>query len=375
MTTHRAFRWPSLLTESGRGIAFGGDYNPDQWPEETLDEDIRLMGEAGVNVVSLAIFSWDKIEPVEGAFTFEWLDHVIDRLGKAGIAVDLASATATAPLWLYESHPEVLPVDRYGHTVNAGSRQSWQPTSPVFKEYALRLCRKLAEHYKDNPYVTAWHMGNEYGWNNRYDYSDNALAAFRTWCEAKYGTIDALNEAWGTAFWSQHVNSFDEVLLPRHMGGDAMVNPSQQLDYERFGNDMLLDFYKAERDAIEAICPGKPWYMMEHSTSAVQWKPLNTRKRAGELWELDGVPAITSHPPTAKAPPSTWAATLAATTSPTCSRNSTQQPPPTKGLPTKGRVGERSTPQLRPQQPRLMTPASCTPSANPQTVPSASISI
>ena len=210
----------------------------------------------------------------------------------------------------------------------------------MFKEYALRLCRKLAEHYKDNPYVTAWHMGNEYGWNNRYDYSDNALAAFRTWCEAKYGTIDALNEAWGTAFWSQHVNSFDEVLLPRHMGGDAMVNPSQQLDYERFGNDMLLDFYKAERDAIEQICPdkpfttnfmvstdqcvmnyakwadevdfvsndhyfhegeshldelacsdalmdslalGKPWYVMEHSTSAVQWKPLNTRKRAGEL--------------------------------------------------------------------------------------------
>ena len=151
MTTHRAFRWPSLLTESGRGIAFGGDYNPDQWPEETLDEDIRLMGEAGVNVVSLAIFSWDKIEPVEGAFTFEWLDHVIDRLGRAGIAVDLASATAAAPLWLYESHPEVLPVDRYGHTVNAGSRQSWQPTSPVFKEYALRLCRRLAEHYKDNP--------------------------------------------------------------------------------------------------------------------------------------------------------------------------------------------------------------------------------
>ena len=340
MTTRRTFRWPSLLTESGRGIAFGGDYNPDQWPEETLDEDIRLMVQAGVNTVALAIFSWDKIEPREGEFTFEWLDHVIDKLGAAGIAVDLASATATAPLWLYERHPEVLPIDRYGHVVNAGSRQSWQPTSPVLKEYALRLCRKLAEHYKDNPYVTAWHMGNEYGWNNRYDYSDNALAAFRTWCEAKYGTVDALNEAWGTAFWSQHVNSFDEVLLPRHMGGDSMVNPPQQLDYERFGNDMLLDFYKAERDAIEEICPGKPfttnfmvstdqctmdyaqwanevdfvsndhyfhegeshldelacsdalmdslalgkpWYVMEHSTSAVQWKPLNMRKRAGEL--------------------------------------------------------------------------------------------
>ena len=298
------------------------------------------MGQAGVNTVALAIFSWDRIQPTEDRWDFGWLDRIIDKLGKAGIAVDLASATATAPLWLYESHPEVLPVDRYGHTVNAGSRQSWQPTSPVFKEYALRLCRKLAEHYKDNPYVTAWHMGNEYGWNNRYDYSDNALAAFRTWCEAKYGTIDALNEAWGTAFWSQHVNSFDEVLLPRHMGGDAMVNPSQQLDYERFGNDMLLDFYKAERDAIEQICPDKPfttnfmvstdqcvmnyakwadevdfvsndhyftpgeahfdelaysaslcdgiarknpWFLMEHSSSAVNWRPINYRVEPGEL--------------------------------------------------------------------------------------------
>ena len=119
MTTRRAFRWPSLLTPNGRGIAFGGDYNPDQWPEETLDEDIHLMTQAGVNTVALAIFSWDKIEPREGEFTFEWLDHVIDKLGAAGIAVDLASATATAPLWLYERHPEVLPIDRYGHVVNA----------------------------------------------------------------------------------------------------------------------------------------------------------------------------------------------------------------------------------------------------------------
>ena len=113
---------------------------------------------------------------------FGWLDRIIDKLGKAGIAVDLASATATAPLWLYENHPEVLPRDKYGHPVNAGSRQSWSPTSPVFKEYALTLCRKLAERYGANPYVTAWHMGNEYGWNNRDDYSDNALEAFRAWC-------------------------------------------------------------------------------------------------------------------------------------------------------------------------------------------------
>lgn len=334
------FAWPKLLTENGRGIAFGGDYNPDQWSEETWDDDVCLMKKAGVNTVALAIFSWDRIQPQENRWDFGWLDRIIDKLGKAGIATDLASATATAPLWLYEKHPEVLPCDKFGHPVNAGSRQSWSPTSPVFKEYALTLCRKLAERYGANPYVTAWHMGNEYGWNNRNDYSDNALNAFRLWCERKYGTIGALNQAWGTTFWGQEMNSFDEVLIPRFMGADSMVNPGQKLDFERFGNDMLLDFYKAERDAIAEICPdkpfttnfmvstdqccmdyadwanevnfvsndhyfheggemhldelacsdalmdsfalGKPWYVMEHSTSAVQWKPLNMRKRRGE---------------------------------------------------------------------------------------------
>lgn len=334
------FAWPKLLTENGRGIAFGGDYNPDQWSEETWDDDVRLMKKAGVNTVALAIFSWDRIQPQENRWDFGWLDRIIDKLGKAGIATDLASATATAPLWLYEKHPEVLPCDKFGHPVNAGSRQSWSPTSPVFKEYALTLCRKLAERYGANPYVTAWHMGNEYGWNNRNDYSDNALNAFRLWCERKYGTIGALNQAWGTTFWGQEMNSFDEVLIPRFMGADSMVNPGQKLDFERFGNDMLIDFYKAERDAITEICPdkpfttnfmvstdqccmdyadwanevnfvsndhyfheggemhldelacsdalmdsfalGKPWYVMEHSTSAVQWKPLNMRKRKGE---------------------------------------------------------------------------------------------
>lgn len=336
----RAFRWPRLLTEDGRGIAFGGDYNPDQWPEEVWDEDIELMRRARVNTVALAIFSWSKIQPAEDVWDFDWLDRIIGKLGEAGIAVDLASATASAPMWLYQAHPEVLPRDAYGHVINPGSRQSWSPTSPVFKEYALTMCRKLAERYGGNPAVTAWHMGNEYGWNNRYDYSDNAQNAFQQWCEERYETIDALNDAWGTAFWSQHVNDFSEVRVPRHMGGDSMVNPAQQLDFERFGNDMLLDFYKAERDAIAEICPdkpfttnfmvstdqctmdyaqwsdevdfvsndhyfheggshldelacsdalmdgfsqGKPWYVMEHSTSAVQWKPLNARKCHGEL--------------------------------------------------------------------------------------------
>ncbi|MBM6982216.1 MAG: beta-galactosidase [Bifidobacterium thermophilum] len=361
----RTFQWPAVLnpaapsqdphgneTESNgkhptpaaasrrNRIIFGGDYNPDQWPQTVWDDDIRLMREAHVNTVALAIFSWDRIQPEEHRWDFDWLDLIIDKLGHAGIAVDLASATATAPLWLYEAHPEVLPRDKYGHVVGPGARQSWSPNSPVFREYALTMCRKLAERYGRNPYVTSWHMGNEYGWNNREDYSDDAQRAFRDWCRRTYGSIDALNAAWGTTFWGQEIHDFDQVLIPRYMGADAMVNPGQQLDFERFGNDALLDFYKAERDAIAEICPDKPfttnfmistdqcamdyaqwahevdfvsndhyfhegalhldelscsdalvdslalnhpWYVMEHSTSAVQWKPLNARKRKGEL--------------------------------------------------------------------------------------------
>ena len=149
MTVRRAFRWPSLLTADGCGIAFGGDYNPDQWPDEVVAEDVRLMREAHVKTVALCICSWDRIEPREGEFTFDWLDSVIDRLGRAAVAVDPASATASAPMWLYETYTEVLPVDRYGHVVNAGSRQSWRPTSPVSRRFALRLCRMLAEHYRE----------------------------------------------------------------------------------------------------------------------------------------------------------------------------------------------------------------------------------
>lgn len=338
--SRRDFRWPQLLTENGRGLAYGGDYNPDQWPESVWDDDVRLMKEAHVNVVALGIFSWDRLQPTEDTWDFTWLDTIIDKLGSNGISVDLASMTATAPMWLYEKYPQVLPIEADGTVTNAGSRQSWSAESPIFRKFALEVCRRLAERYRDNPYVTAWHIGNEYGWNHRHDYSENSQRAFQEWCRRKYGTIEALNEAWGTAFWSQHVNSFDEVLVPRHMGADSMVNPAQQLDYERFGSDSIKEFYRAERDTITAISPdkpvttnfmvstdqcvmdyadwsdevdfvsndhyftagrhhvdelacsdslvsgfanGRPWYLMEHSSSAVQWKPLNSRKRHGEM--------------------------------------------------------------------------------------------
>ena len=340
MTQRRAYRWPQPLAGQQERIWYGGDYNPDQWPEEVWDDDVRLMKKAGVNLVSVGIFSWAKIETSEGVYDFDWLDRIIDKLGEAGIAVDLASATASPPMWLTQAHPEVLWKDYRGDVCQPGARQHWRPTSPVFREYALKLCRAMAEHYKGNPYVVAWHVSNEYGCHNRFDYSEDAEHAFQQWCEERYGTIDAVNDAWGTAFWAQRMNDFSEIVPPRFIGDGNFMNPGKLLDFKRFSSDALKAFYIAERDTLAEITPDlplttnfmvsasgsvldyddwgdevdfvsndhyfipgeahldelafsaslvdgiarkDPWFLMEHSTSAVNWRPVNYRKEPGQL--------------------------------------------------------------------------------------------
>lgn len=340
MTQRRAYRWPQPLAGQQERIWYGGDCNPDQWPEEVWDDDVRLMKKAGVNLVSVGIFSWAKIETSEGVYDFDWLDRIIDKLGEAGIAVDLASATASPPMWLTQAHPEVLWKDYRGDVCQPGARQHWRPTSPVFREYALKLCRAMAEHYKGNPYVVAWHVSNEYGCHNRFDYSEDAEHAFQQWCEERYGTIDAVNDAWGTAFWAQRMNDFSEIVPPRFIGDGNFMNPGKLLDFKRFSSDALKAFYIAERDTLAEITPDlplttnfmvsasgsvldyddwgdevdfvsndhyfipgeahldelafsaslvdgiarkDPWFLMEHSTSAVNWREINYRKEPGQL--------------------------------------------------------------------------------------------
>ena len=339
-SARRPYRWPQPLAGNEASIWYGADYNPDQWPEEHWPEDIRLMRQAGVNIVSLAIFSWSNIEVADGRFEFDWLDRIIDMLYDAGIAVDLASATASPPMWLSAAHPEVLPRDERGDTIWPGARQHWRPTSPVFRDYALRMCRTMAEHYQGNPAIVSWHVGNEYGCHNRFDFSDDAMRAFQDWCRARYGDIDAVNEAWGTNFWSQRLTDFAQILPPRFIGKGNFTNPGRLLDFKRFCSDALKEFYCAERDTLAAITPDiplttnfmvsasqsgldyddwanevdfvsndhyftpgalhidelayssslidgiarkQPWFLMEQSTSAVNWRPANPRKQPGEL--------------------------------------------------------------------------------------------
>src|SRR4051794_20912627 len=155
----RWLRWPSDGSRARMG--FGADYNPEQWPREIWAEDVRAMKTAGVNIVSLAIFSWARIQPQEEVWDFGWLDEVMDLLHEHGIAVDLATATASPPPWLTTKHPEILPVDADGRTAWPGARQHWRPTSPVFREHALRLVKAMAERYGSHPALAAWHISNE----------------------------------------------------------------------------------------------------------------------------------------------------------------------------------------------------------------------
>ncbi|MGV9307953.1 beta-galactosidase [Nonomuraea sp. NPDC003727] len=329
-------RWPS---DSSRGrLAFGADYNPEQWPREVWEEDVRAMRQAGVNIVSLAIFSWARLQPRQDVWTFEWLDEVMDLLHAHDIAVDLATATASPPPWLTTRHPEILPVDRDGRTLWQGARQHWRPTSPIFREHALRLVRAMAERYGTHPALAAWHVSNELGCHNVYDFSDDAAAAFRIWLRDRYGTIEELNRAWATAFWSQGYGDWAEILPPRLAA--SYPNPTQQLDFKRFSSDALKDYLRAERSVLReltlripvttnfmvmgdtsgmnyadwapevdfvsndhylltgpqaqdelsfsanltgSLAGGRPWFLMEHSTSAVNWQPVNLAKKPGGL--------------------------------------------------------------------------------------------
>jgi beta-galactosidase len=242
------------LSDATRGrLLFGGDYNPEQWPEETWHEDVRLMKAAGVNSVTLGVFSWAKLEPEPGAREFGWLDRLMDLMHAGGIGVVLATPTSSPPPWMGRLHPDTLPVTEDGRTEWWGGRQHFSHSSATYRRYAAAITEDLAGRYGGHPALTMWHINNEYC---TADYGDEAAAAFRRWLREKYGTLDALNEAWGTAFWSQGYDTWDGILPPRLP--HYMRNPTQVLDFRRFTSDMLLECFAAERDIVRRHTPHLP---------------------------------------------------------------------------------------------------------------------
>ena len=235
---------------------FGGDYNPDQWPEEIWLEDVKLMQEAGVNLVSLGIFSWAKLEPQPGTFDFSWLDRIMDLLHSHGVAVNLATPTASPPAWMIKRHPEMLPVTSGGKTLWHGSRRHYCPHHAGYHQYAKRIAGALAERYKNHPALVMWHVDNEYGCHISECYCQNSALAFRDWLKEQYGSLEHLNFAWGTAFWSQQIGDWEEIMPP--LNTPAFKNPTQELDWARFSSDSWLVCYKEQKEVLREITPNIP---------------------------------------------------------------------------------------------------------------------
>jgi len=274
MATPRDARRVDAFSEITRdlGICFGGDYNPEQWPREVWQEDAELMVRAGVNLVTVGVFSWARLEPSPGDYDFAWLDEVLDLLHAHGIAVDLATPTASPPPWLGILHPETLPVNADGVRLAAGSRNQFTPASRVYRESALAIATALAERYAVHPAVRMWHVGNEFG---QVDFGDEAAREFRLWLRERYGTIDVLNDAWGTLVWSQRYRDFDEIVPPRRM--PYLVNPAQSLDFRRYTSWALERVFTEQRDAIRAAGATQPI-----TTNFMGFEPLT------DLWEWAG---------------------------------------------------------------------------------------
>ena len=332
------------MTDHVRPLAYGADYNPEQWPEEVWAEDAWLMNAAGVNLVSLGIFAWGLLEPAPGVYDFSLLDKVIPLLSQAGVDVDLATPTASPPNWFLAEYPHVRPVTEDGVVLGGSSRQTYCPHSPEYREACLRIAAVLAERYAGHLSVTMWHVHNEYGAPTGECYCAVSAAAFREWLRAKYRTLDALNEAWTSSFWGQTYTAWEQIDTPKRTPM-ADVNPAHRLDFRRFTSDTTLELYTGQRDVIKAALAeagrpeipvttnfqlinckaldfwawarevdvaannhyltaeaadnhielaltadftrsmrrGEPWIVMEHSTGAVSWQPRNIAKRPGEM--------------------------------------------------------------------------------------------
>lgn len=339
-----ASRWP-------RKIVYGGDYNPEQWPEPVWDEDMRLFKLAGIDIATLNVFSWALNQPDETTYRFDWLDAMMDKLHANGIRVCLGTSTAAHPAWMARKYPDVLTVDSAGKKRKFGRRHNSCPNSPAFRLYAARMAGALAKRYKRHPALLLWHVNNEMGWGC---YCDNCEAAFRDWLRSRYGTLDELNRAWYTRFWGHTFYDWDEIVSPSLLSEQlSAANPNQtafpgmSLDYSRFMSDSFLACYTLERDAIRAEMPdavvttnfqsngtykpldyfrwakeldviavdtyptndmpigriamrldlmrglkgGAPFLLMEQSPSQLNWKPENPLKRPGvmRLWSYQAV--------------------------------------------------------------------------------------
>ena len=236
-------------------LLHGGDYNPDQWVKypEILQKDVELMKEAHINCVSMGIFAWSMLEPEEGQYQFDWLDERINTLYENGIYTILATPSGARPAWLDKKYPEAMRVDSYGQRNHHGVRHNHCPSSPVYREKVKQMNTRLAERYGSHPGLILWHVSNEYGGAC---YCPLCTARFREWLRQKYKTIDQLNDAWWSSFWSHRYTSFEEIEPPFTNGETSMA--AMQLDWKRFTTWNTQNFMEEEIKPLREFSPQIP---------------------------------------------------------------------------------------------------------------------
>ena len=327
-------------------IAYGGDYNPEQWDEAIWAEDMRLFKLAGIDTVTLNVFSWAALQPSEDIYDFSKLDKIMEMCRKNGLKVVLATSTAAHPAWMAKKYPEILRLEPSGIRRKFGSRHNSCPNSPVYRKYSVALAEKIAQRYSHYDNIIAWHVSNEYGGEC---ICENCAAAFRRWLQNRYGTIENVNRAWNTTFWSHTFYDWEEIepasYLTEHWGWERTTFQGISLDYRRFNSDSLLECYRLESDAVKKYTPdipvttnfmefykvldyqkwaqamdfvawdsypspdatparmamnhsvirgmkdGMPFALMEQTPSVTNWQPYNSLKRPGvmRLWSYQAV--------------------------------------------------------------------------------------
>lgn len=256
------------MTKTLSRFLYGGDYNPDQWTEETWPEDIKVFKKVDLNSATINIFSWAVLEPREGVYDFSKLDKIVQELSDANFDIVMGTATAAMPAWMFKKYPDIARVDYQGRRHVFGQRHNFCPNSKNYQRLDSELVEKLAQHYADNRHIVVWHVNNEYGGNC---YCGNCQNAFRDWLRNKYKTLGALNKAWNMNVWSHTIYDWDEIVVPNELG-DAWGPESSEtivaglsIDYLRFQSESLQNLFKMEKAVIKKYDPETPVTTNFHS--------------------------------------------------------------------------------------------------------------
>jgi beta-galactosidase len=245
-----------MLPPIPESFALGVCDYPEHVPWEQWKEYPARQREMGLTYVRVAEFAWSKMEPREGEFEWDWLDDAVEALHAEGLRVVMCTPTATPPAWLVRKHPEILYTDKEGRVRQFGSRKHYDHASPIYREHSRRITTAIAERYGEHPAVEGWQTDNEWGCHSSTrSYGGASVLAFQAWLERKYGSFDALNEAWGAVFWSQEYTAWAQILPPNLTVAEP--NPSHVLDFYRFASDAVAEFQLEQVEILRRLSPGR----------------------------------------------------------------------------------------------------------------------